>query len=155
MTLTLKHTGLDEARELSGTHGVEIRQLDMNDRSESIALARQIRSEFSFDGLVNNAGILQRSSAYSASKAALLFCDPKSRKRPWPPRNSSFCRYSRLDRQRDYRRVIRGGRPDSLGRNGRPDDMAKVVAFLLGAEASFINGASIVADGGTPAWITS
>lgn len=72
MTLTLKHTGLDEARELSGTHGVEIRQLDMNDRSESIALARQIRSEFSFDGLVKNAGILQRSSAYSASKAALL-----------------------------------------------------------------------------------
>lgn len=35
-----------------------------------------------------------------------------------------------------------------LGRNGSPEDIAKVVAFLLSSEASFITGASIVADGG-------
>ncbi|WP_457971743.1 SDR family NAD(P)-dependent oxidoreductase [Arthrobacter sp. D1-17] len=35
-----------------------------------------------------------------------------------------------------------------LGRNGSPDDIAKVVAFLLSSEAAFITGASIVADGG-------
>ena len=35
-----------------------------------------------------------------------------------------------------------------LGRNGSPDDIAKIVAFLLSDDATFITGASIVADGG-------
>ena len=35
-----------------------------------------------------------------------------------------------------------------LGRNGSPVDIAKTVAFLLGDDASFITGASIVVDGG-------
>lgn len=35
-----------------------------------------------------------------------------------------------------------------LGRNGSPDDVAGVVAFLLSSEAGFINGAHIVVDGG-------
>lgn len=35
-----------------------------------------------------------------------------------------------------------------LGRNGSPEDIAKVVAFLLSPDAAFISGASIVADGG-------
>lgn len=35
-----------------------------------------------------------------------------------------------------------------LGRNGSPEDIAKVVSFLLSSDAAFITGASIVADGG-------
>ncbi|OAE01635.1 SDR family oxidoreductase [Arthrobacter sp. OY3WO11] len=35
-----------------------------------------------------------------------------------------------------------------LGRNGSPEDIAKVVAFLLSAEAAFITGTSVVVDGG-------
>lgn len=35
-----------------------------------------------------------------------------------------------------------------LRRNGRPDDVAKAVAFLLGDEADFINGAMLAIDGG-------
>lgn len=35
-----------------------------------------------------------------------------------------------------------------LGRNGSPEDIAKVVAFLLTSEAAFITGASVVVDGG-------
>ncbi|MBT2512805.1 SDR family oxidoreductase [Arthrobacter sp. ISL-30] len=35
-----------------------------------------------------------------------------------------------------------------LGRNGKPDDIAKTVVFLLSTDASFITGASLVVDGG-------
>jgi len=35
-----------------------------------------------------------------------------------------------------------------LRRNGRPDDVAKAVAFLLSDEADFINGAMLAIDGG-------
>jgi NAD(P)-dependent dehydrogenase (short-subunit alcohol dehydrogenase family) len=35
-----------------------------------------------------------------------------------------------------------------LRRNGRPDDVAKAVAFLLGPDADFINGAMLAIDGG-------
>jgi len=35
-----------------------------------------------------------------------------------------------------------------LRRNGRPDDVAKAVAFLLGEDADFINGAMLAIDGG-------
>jgi len=35
-----------------------------------------------------------------------------------------------------------------LGRLGTPEDIAAVVAFLLSDDARFVNGASLVADGG-------
>ncbi|MFI6676781.1 3-oxoacyl-ACP reductase family protein [Kribbella sp. NPDC050470] len=35
-----------------------------------------------------------------------------------------------------------------LGRIGAPDDVAPVVRFLLGAEAAYVTGASVVIDGG-------
>ena len=35
-----------------------------------------------------------------------------------------------------------------LGRLGRPDEVARVVRFLLSGEASYINAAEIVVDGG-------
>ena len=35
-----------------------------------------------------------------------------------------------------------------LGRNGLPGEVAGLVSFLLGADSSFISGATIVIDGG-------
>ena len=177
------NTGRDEAMELRRTHGVEVRQLDMTDRSTSCDFARQIRTEFSFDALVNNAGILEkeafeeftlgawdralevnvtaplilahalgshmgaggsivniastdayigsyRSIAYSASKAALLSIT-RSLANILGPRGVRVNAVT-------PGWVDNGITADSyeaasltpLGRNGLPEDIAKVVAFL-------------------------
>jgi NAD(P)-dependent dehydrogenase (short-subunit alcohol dehydrogenase family) len=39
-----------------------------------------------------------------------------------------------------------------LGRAGRPEEIAAVALFLASDESSFVNGADILADGGTTAW---
>ena len=50
---------VDEAQKLRRAHGVEIRRIDLSDRSRSIDFARQISEEFTFTALVNNAGIIE------------------------------------------------------------------------------------------------
>lgn len=195
------NTGLDEAQELARTHGVEIRRLDLTDRSGSLEFARRIREEFDLNALVNNAGVLEkqpfeeinldawdrtfqvnvtaplilaqtigphmppggsivniastdayigsfRGIAYSASKAALLSVT-RSLANVLGPRGIRV-------------NAVTPGWVDSgilpepyeaasltpLRRNGSPGDIAKAVAFLLSDDASFISGASLVADGG-------
>ena len=194
-------TGHSEAQELARTHGVATRQVDLADRSESLGFARQIRDEFRFNALVNNAGVLEKQSleemtldawdrtlevnvtapfilgqtigtqmspggcivniastdayigsfrgiAYSASKAALLSVT-RSLANVLGPRGIRV-------------NAVTPGWVDSgilsesyeaasltpLARNGNPGDIAKIVAFLLSDNASFITGASIIADGG-------
>jgi NAD(P)-dependent dehydrogenase (short-subunit alcohol dehydrogenase family) len=43
---------------------------------------------------------------------------------------------------------------NALGRVGQPEEIAAVVAFLVGEDASFVTGASLVADGGYSAGLS-
>jgi NAD(P)-dependent dehydrogenase (short-subunit alcohol dehydrogenase family) len=195
------NTGIDEAQQLRLRRGVDVRRLDLTDRSSTLDFAHRIRDEFPFDALVNNAGILEkgpfedlsldawdrtfqvnvtaplilakeiglhmpaggsivniastdayigsfRGIAYSASKAALLSLT-RSLANVLGPRGVRVNAVTPgwVDNGLTEE-AYEAASLTPLGRNGSPDDIADVVAFLLSPEASFISGASIVADGG-------
>lgn len=195
-------SGVDEAQELKRTHGVEVRRIDLSDRERSVDFARQISEEFTFTGLVNNAGIIDfepfdeltlsawdrtlevnvtaplllskeiglkmpsgsaivnvastdayigsfGSIAYSASKAALLSVT----KSLGNVLGSQGVRVNAVtpgwvDTGMSTEESYEAAALTPLGRNGKPDEIAKAVSFLLGDRASFITGASLVVDGG-------
>lgn len=59
MVVATYNTSIDEAQELKRDLGIEVRQIDLSDRSRSLDFARTISEEFNFSALVNNAGIIE------------------------------------------------------------------------------------------------
>ena len=97
-------------------------------------------------------------SAYGAMKAALLFYMKSLSRRlgkkgirvnsvsPGPIYfDGGFWQEIERNQPDVYREVVG---ENALQRMGKPEEIANVVAFLASAEASYVNGANIVVDGG-------
>lgn len=97
--------------------------------------------------------------AYNVSKAGVIMLT-KSLAAEWAPHGvrvnavapgyigtSLIEAWRGSDAMRDY---WEGGTP--LGRIGTPEEIANAVAFLASAEASYVTGATLVADGGYTLW---
>jgi 3-oxoacyl-[acyl-carrier protein] reductase len=99
----------------------------------------------STDGMTGSFG----SAAYSASKAALLNVTKSLANLLGPDGirvNAIAPGWIDTDMSTDA--SYAAGDLTPLGRNGTPDEIAAVVEFLLGGDARFVTGASLVVDGG-------
>jgi NAD(P)-dependent dehydrogenase (short-subunit alcohol dehydrogenase family) len=99
----------------------------------------------STDGMTGSFG----SAAYSASKAALLNATRSLANLLGPDGirvNAIAPGWIDTDMSTDA--SYAAGDLTPLGRNGTPDEIAAVVEFLLGDDARFVTGASLVVDGG-------
>jgi NAD(P)-dependent dehydrogenase (short-subunit alcohol dehydrogenase family) len=99
----------------------------------------------STDGMTGSFG----STAYSASKAAMLNVTKSLANLLGPDGlrvNAIAPGWINTGMSTDA--SYAAGELTPLGRNGTPDEVAGVVEFLLGDDSRFVNGASVVVDGG-------
>lgn len=197
------NTSIQEATDLKQKHGtmLELYQVDLSQREQTRIFIEKVKI-FSFDAVVNNAGIIEfedfedfdfdiwdrtfevnvnsillitqqlrdsiksggaivniastdgmngtfSSMAYAASKAALINLT-KSLGNNFGPRkvrvNTVAPGWINTGMSTDESYQAASLTP--LDRNGKPEEVASVVSFLISDAASFMTGATIIVDGG-------
>jgi 3-oxoacyl-[acyl-carrier protein] reductase len=99
----------------------------------------------STDGMTGSFG----STAYSASKAALLNVTKSLANLLGPDGiRVNAIAPGWVDTAMSTDASYAAGEMTPLGRNGTPDEIAAVAEFLLGDDARFVTGASLIVDGG-------
>jgi 3-oxoacyl-[acyl-carrier protein] reductase len=99
----------------------------------------------STDGMTGSFG----SAAYSASKAALLNVTKSLANLLGPDGiRVNAVAPGWIDTGMSTEASYAAGDLTPLGRNGTPDEIAAVVEFLLGDDARFVTGSSLIVDGG-------
>jgi NAD(P)-dependent dehydrogenase (short-subunit alcohol dehydrogenase family) len=99
----------------------------------------------STDGMTGSFG----SAAYSASKAALLNVTKSLANLLGPDGiRVNAIAPGWIDTAMSTDASYAAGEMTPLGRNGTPDEIAAVAEFLLGDDARFVTGASLIVDGG-------
>lgn len=112
---------------------------------DSIKKGGAIVNIASTDGMTGSFGGM----AYSASKAALINLT-KSLGNNFGPKGIRVNAIAPGWVNTDMDTEVVGDAPDltPLGRNGKPEEIANVVSFLISNKASFANGSTLVIDGG-------
>ncbi len=166
------NTGESEAKELTDKYeNLTVHKADFAQKEHIVALLEQLK-DIEFDGIVNNAGVFKMEDfdeydfaiweeifQINLNAPLQIVMGLKNKIKP----GGAVVNVSNLGKKNIRVNAIAPGwintgmsTPESmeavkiapLGRNGKPEEVADLVHYLLSSKSSFITGETIVIDGG-------